>query len=101
MNFGYLIYKYVFVALELEKEISCLEFLSVSLLVHSLLLLLTCSRFLHFYYCKCLRRTDTNVCEYKNFLQNKKKDVYKSRTYGTSIIFTLNRRCEKLCPQKL
>jgi len=67
MNIGYLIHKYVFVALELEKEVSCLEFLSVSLLVHSLLIL-TFSRFLHFYFCKRLRRTAANACEYKNCL---------------------------------
>jgi len=77
MNIGYLIHKYVFVALELEKEILCQEFLSVGLLVHSLLLLLlTCSRFLHFYYCKRLRRTDASVCEYKNCLYNRNKTIF-------------------------
>jgi len=67
MNIGYLIHKYVFVALELEKEVSCPEFLSVSLPVHRFLIL-TCSRILHFSFCKRLRRTGANACEYKNCL---------------------------------
>lgn len=53
-------------ALELEKEFSCLELLSVSLLVQSSPLnVQSISSLLYF---KRLRRSEANVCEYKNCL---------------------------------